>query len=317
MFPDWCRRITMAISICAGRTAGGTWGQVKIDGIAGQANTISFLSCGFWNILTKCRGNVHFLLSWHYHDNIIEKSKHISVCATLPNNLFEIIWIFNLVILILQAWNPHRLSFEVIAPWENHWRKVSAVRCPALMTPLLCQAGATNLWALGPELPPKVSFRKPVRSIPSTPLNPKSPQIIHIIIPNHINYTLTSSLQEIGWSCNKSGSRSFWSRRRRQTSPWDLGRARQDNDQMPKRWEKLESVWGICLKKYFKSFNTHCGAFFESGLCISWELEGFSKALFFRVRSGYKKRPFQKGPQDLWTCNLIEWGIQTSNICTW
>ena len=73
---------------------------------------------------------------------------------------------------------------EVFAPWENHWRKASAVRCPALMTPSLCQAGATNLWALGPKIATHGWFQKICPSIPSTPRDPKSPQIIRIIIPN-------------------------------------------------------------------------------------------------------------------------------------
>ena len=81
---------------------------------------------------------------------------------------------------IYSKFEPHGFSMEVIAPWENHWRKASAVRCPALMTPLLCQARATNLWALRPELPPTIGFRKPVPSIPSTPIDPETPQIISI-----------------------------------------------------------------------------------------------------------------------------------------
>lgn len=90
--------------------------------------------------------------------------------------------------------------------------------------------------------------------------------------------------------------------------------------EIPKRWESwnLFRVYRGSTSNLLRSisfFGYTLRALFESVFFLFLgHLKGFKSTLNLRVLLRYKKGTFKKGPQDRRTSNLIEWGIQTSQI---
>ena len=78
------------------------------------------------------------------------------------------------------------------------------------------------------------------------------------------------------------------------------------------------SLYWISISKLFRHISyvlIHiAGLFWKCFFRFSGHLKGLKSTIFLVVLFGYQKNTFKKGPQDLWTGNLIEWGIETSNM---